>query len=176
MLSIAHLSDGVFVAGTAYLSYAQGEPHIWRTKDGGETWEGLQWANITRVNAILPLSEDVALFVCHRDNAVMRIIKGENLLSSDAQDATFTEVYTRTSNVSQDDVVSVAKNEEIAIVATQRRILLSDDHGVSWRDVGWSGVTDLMSVGRRRFLATIGDSMYMGYDNLQTPITVVEGI
>jgi len=176
MRSVAHLSDGVFVAGAAYLSYAQGEPHIWRTKDGGETWEGLQWADITRVNAILPLSEDVALFVCHRDSAVMRIIKGENLLSSDAQDATFTEVYTQTSDVSQADVVSVAKNEEIVIVATQRTIRLSDDHGVSWRDVGWSGVTDLMSVGGRRFLATIGDSMYMGYDNLQTPITVVEGI
>jgi len=176
MLSIAHLSDGVFVVGAAYLSYAQEEPHIWRTKDGGETWEGLQWANITRVNAILPLSEDVALFVCHRDNVVMRIIKGENLLSPDVQDATFTEVYTRTSDVSQFDVVSVAKNEEIAIVATPRTIRLSDDHGVSWRDVGWSGVTDLMSVGGRRFLATIGDSMYMGYDNLQTPISVVEGI
>ena len=176
MQSVAHLSDGVFVAGAAYLSYALGEPHIWRTKDGGETWEGLQGGNITRVNAILPLSEDVALFVCHRDVAVMRIIKGENLLSPDAQDATFTEVYTRTSDVSQADVVSVAKNEEIVIVATQRTIRLSDDHGVSWRDVGWSGVTDLMSVGGRRFLATIGDSMYMGYDNLQTPISVVEGI
>jgi len=170
--SVEFVGQSTFVAGTWYAMSDQ----VWRSIDGGVTWDAIWTENVRRINRISWLGDGNALFVVTRDNVMSYYFMAENLTAPDENDIVWNQVLSFSDGVSQWDSVDIVRSSDRLFVATPRYVRVSDDSGLTWSDMGLSGVRSLLNVGAGDLMVSTDDGTFVVYDGFRIPVTVLEGL